>query len=218
MLISAYFRALWRCTALGMQRIGCVPLGGGVFANKIESVREAFMLAYNAYVASGGTAEVSMVLWSPDGTEAKDHPDWDAVISGSKPEDLNAALTKSMVNEDGSLVLRNIPIAQTSPEMTRLLEASEHAKAKEFLERRADKVQAKDLDRELQDDALWGDLISDLLAKTERRAPFSYPNFSSKIALLQYMCTREFLHFEPPSSVVLSAASSEAGSTSAARS
>ena len=68
-LVAVYFRAMWQATVIGGRdcSIGIPPLGAGVFANDQADVRSAAVLAHTAYHASGGTASVSIALWSPDG-------------------------------------------------------------------------------------------------------------------------------------------------------
>ena len=173
LLIVAYFRALWRATSCGGQNIGVVPLGGGVFANKPEDVRESFVLAYQAYVATGGTARVSMVLWSPEGSPPDGKPEWDAAIDAGLgwgvPDGLDALeaeLTAAFV-KDGCLLLARVPSARTSDELTSLLKekASSDLLAAEFLWLREDGAKRKALDAELASGQRWCVLIASLLAQ-----------------------------------------------------
>ena len=134
---------MWQATALGGRKIGLVPaLGGGVFANSLEDVRWACVLAYDAYVASGGPAEVSMVLWSPDGSEPKDMQEWKDAANDSPPEFLDKRLCAALI-KDESLLLSNIPPARTTHELTTLLKESTDPKAQEFLEKCQDKALVK---------------------------------------------------------------------------
>jgi hypothetical protein len=144
-----------------------------VFANRPEDVRESLVLAYQAYVATGGTARVSMVLWSPDGSAPKGKPEWDAAIDAGLgrgvPDGLEALeveLTAAFV-KDGCLLLSHVPCARTTDELTSLLiaKASSDPMAAEFLGLREDAVKRKALDADLATGQRWGVLIADLLAQ-----------------------------------------------------
>ena len=88
-MFAAFFRAFWQATAVGGPdcKIGVPELGAGVFGNPREDVISACMLAHTAYVATGGTAHVHMVLRSSDGTEPTQMGAWrDAVDRGIDAE------------------------------------------------------------------------------------------------------------------------------------
>jgi hypothetical protein len=112
------------------------------------------------------------------------------------------------------MLLSTVPKAHTTGELTSLLTASDllpadtMAAAAEFLAARNDKDKAaqKQLKADLKPpDGKWVGLMSALLSFVpgDARPPFEYPGFaaaaaatSPPLALVDYMCSAEFLHFE----------------------
>ena len=180
-------------------------------------LQSAAVLAHAAYCCSGGTASVSIALWSPDGAPPKEMPDWEAAVAAGPTtaaevaEAVSAALAPSGA---AAMLLSTVPKAHTTGELTSLLTASDllsadtMAAAAEFLAARNDKDKAaqKQLKAELKPpDGKWVGLMSALLSFVpgDARPPFEYPGFAAAVAttspplaLVDYMCSAEFLHFE----------------------
>ena len=180
-------------------------------------MQSAAVLAHAAYCCSGGTASVSIALWSPDGAPPKEMPDWEAAVAAGPTtaaevaEAVNAALAPSGA---AAMLLSTVPKAHTTGELTSLLTASDllsadtMAAAAEFLAARNDKDKAaqKQLKADLKPpDGKWVGLMSALLSFVpgDTRPPFEYPGFAAAVvatspplALVDYMCSAEFLHFE----------------------
>ena len=205
-LVAVYFRAMWQATAVAGAHcsIGMPPLGSGVFANDPADVMSAAALAHAAYRASGGTATVAVVLWSPDGKPPKDTNDWNdaasAAPAGRKNNALLAALREAL-SPNGSPTLAKVPKAHTTGEMTALLEGAREGdpRAADFLAARAEKDKAKQkaLKKQLAD-GTWQPLLSSLAEKVDSSPPFKYPSCPSGggcDALLEFMRSAEFLHF-----------------------
>ena len=143
-LIAVYFRAIWRATVKGGPQcsIGMPPLGSGVFANDAADVMAAAGLAHAAYRASGGTATVSVALWSPNGAPPKDMSAWEATAAAVPPGAvLLQALTEALA-PGGSFLMGKVPKAHTTGELTALLTGSSDPKAAEFLVVRDNKDKA----------------------------------------------------------------------------
>ena len=179
-------------------------------------MQSAAVLAHAAYCCSGGTASVSIALWSPDGAPPKEMPDWEAAVAAGPTtaaevaEAVSAALAPSGA---AAMLLSTVPKAHTTGELTSLLTASDLlpadtlAAAAEFLAARNDKDKAaqKQLKVDLKPpDGKWVGLMSALLSFVpgDARPPFEYPGFAAAVAtspplaLVDYMCSAEFLHFE----------------------
>lgn len=137
-LVAVYFRAMWQATVIAggncrcdflllstgflaafhwlslvsifMRSIGMPPLGSGVFANDPADVMSAAALAHAAYCASGGTAAVSVALWSPDGKPPKDMSDWNRAASLAPAGQKNNALVSSATNDDFRLTDVDFPL------------------------------------------------------------------------------------------------------------
>jgi O-acetyl-ADP-ribose deacetylase (regulator of RNase III) len=127
-LVAVYFRAMWQATAIAGPgcSIGMPPLGAGVFANDAADVRSAAVLAHAAYCASGGTASVSIALWSPDGTPASDMAEWQEA-AGSAPVGNSVLLTRlreALGPAGQPTLLSRVPKAHTTTELTSLLKAA----------------------------------------------------------------------------------------------
>ena len=181
-LVSVYFRAIWQGAAKGGAgcSIGMPPLGSGVFGNDAQDVMTAAVLAHAAYRASGGTASVSVALWSPNGSPPKDSPDWQAAVSAAPaPAALLAAL-QSALAPSGSALLSRVPKAHTTGELTALLTGSGDPKAAEFLTVREDKDKAaQNVLKGQVADGTWAPLLSSLAAQVDSSPPFTYPGFPS---------------------------------------
>jgi len=203
-LVAVYFRVLWQATAKGGAgcSIGMPPLGAGVFANDAADVQRACALAHAAYCATGGTASVSVALWSPDGSEPKDTGEWRAAAAAAPaPAALGAALRDALAPGGGPLLLSRVPAAHTTDELTELLEKSADPKAAEFLAIRADKEQAKALKAQMAD-GTWAPLLSSLGESVAAPPPFAYEACpamdAGEPALLGFLRSQAFLHFELP--------------------
>jgi len=127
-LVAVYFRAMWQATAIAGPgcSIGMPPLGAGVFANDAADVMSAAVLAHAAYCASGGTASVSIALWSPDGTPPSDMAEWQEA-AGSAPVGNSVLLTRlreALGPAGQPTLLSRVPKAHTTTELTSLLKAA----------------------------------------------------------------------------------------------
>eukprot|EP01046_Picozoa_sp_COSAG06_P089495 COSAG06_NODE_35872_length_454_cov_1.647887_1_plen_99_part_10 len=82
-------------------------------------LQSAAVLAHAAYCCSGGTASVSIALWSPDGAPPKEMPDWEAAVAAGPTtaaevaEAVNAALAPSGA---AAMLLSTVPKAHTTGE------------------------------------------------------------------------------------------------------
>lgn len=177
------------------------------------------MLAHAAYCKSGGTASVSVALWSPDGSPPADMGEWEAATEAAPPAAaIEAAVREALLGPSGVLLLRQVPKVHTAWELTALLEGSSDPAAAEFLAARSekDKTKQKQLKGEMTA-GKWDPLLSSLGVQVDSSPPFNYPNFpmgesddamvdvASSDALTGrrgYLCLAEFLHFDiesPPS-------------------
>lgn len=127
-LVAVYFRAMWQATVIGGRdcSIGIPPLGAGVFANDQADVRSAAVLAHTAYRASGGTASVSIALWSPDGQPPADMGDWQAAVAAAPVgnSQLLAKLRAALGPAGKTTLLSRVPKAHTKDELSELLKAA----------------------------------------------------------------------------------------------
>lgn len=175
------------------------------------------MLAHAAYRKCGGTASVSVALWSPDGTPPADMGEWEAAAKAAPPAAAievavrEALVGMSVVDSANGLLLRQVPKAHTSEELTALLEGSSDPSAAQFLAARSqtDKTKQKELKAEMAA-GKWEPLLSSLGGQVDSSPPFDYPNFpmsSSDDATIGvgsdaltgcggYLCLAEFLHFD----------------------
>ena len=209
-LVAVYFRSMWQATVVAGPTcsVGMPPLGGGVFANEGADIRRAAVLAHAAYRLTGGTASISIALWSPDGAPPQEMQDWrDAVTAGPAPDDASAvdsALLLALLTPDGKgMLLGGVPAAHTTDEMTELLEGSSDPQAAAFLSARADKDKAnqKALNTQLADGATWAPLLQKLAAQVREKqpesgGPFRYSEWEGASSLLGFMCTDAFLHLD----------------------
>ena len=180
-LVAVYFRSMWKATIIGGRHcsIGMPPLGDGVFANDPEDVMSAAVLAHTAYRASGGSASVSIALWTPDGQPPPTMAKWQAAAAAAPVgnSQLLAALRAALGPAGQATLLSRLPPAHTTGELTELLKAAAmggskpaapggndtggepHEKgqqaeqvalmAKDFLAARKDKAQQKKLKKQL---------------------------------------------------------------------
>eukprot|EP01043_Picozoa_sp_COSAG02_P023401 COSAG02_NODE_1249_length_13624_cov_4.621600_3_plen_1209_part_00 len=206
-LVSVYFRAMMQATLLGGPQcsIGMPPLGAGVFANDAADVMRAAVLAHGAYCASGGTASVSIALWSRDGSRPKDMDEWEAAATTAPPpSEIAESICKALAPGGGPVLLSQVPPAHTTEELTALLESSSDPMAADFLAARAEKEKAQQ--KKLKDEMAagkWSPLFSSLAAQVDSSPPFSYRGFPTGdmanrklIGDGGYLCSAEFLHFE----------------------
>ena len=206
-LVSVYFRAMIQGTVLGGPEcsIGMPPLGSGVFANDAADVMRAAVLAHAAYCASGGSASVSIALWSPDGSPPKDMGDWEAAAAAApRAPDIAASIREALAPGGGPVLLSQVPPARTTRELTALLKRSSDPMAAEFLAARSEKDKAlqKKLAAEMAAGGKWEALLSSLSAQANSSPPFSYPGFPTGAAAVRdlvgsegYLCSAEFLHW-----------------------
>jgi hypothetical protein len=207
-LVAVYFRSMWQATVIAGPtcRVGMPPLGAGVFANEAADIRRAAVLAHAAYRLTGGTASVSIALWSPDGEPPQETQDWQyAVSAGPAADDASAvdsALLLALLTPDGKgMLLGGVPAAHTTDEMTKLLEDSNDPQAAEFLSARADKDNGnqKALKTQLADGTTWAPLLNKLAAQVrepDSDGPFRYSEWEGASSLLGFMCTDAFLHLD----------------------
>ena len=127
-LVAVYFRAMWQATVIGGRNcsIGIPPLGAGVFANDQADVRSAAVLAHAAYRASGGSASVSIALWSPDGQAPADMDDWQAAAAAAPVgnSQILAKLRAALGPAGKTTLLSRVPKAHTTDELSELLKAA----------------------------------------------------------------------------------------------
>ncbi len=127
-LVAVYFRAMWKATIVGGQHcsVGIPPLGAGVFANDLADVRSAAVLAHTAYRASGGSASVSIALWSPDGQPPSDMAEWQAAAAAAPVgnSQLLADLRAALGPAGQATLLSRLPTAHTTWELTELLKVA----------------------------------------------------------------------------------------------
>lgn len=127
-LVAVYFRSMWKATIIGGRHcsIGMPPLGDGVFANDPEDVMSAAVLAHTAYRASGGSASVSIALWTPDGQPPPTMAKWQAAAAAAPVgnSQLLAALRAALGPAGQATLLSRLPPAHTTGELTELLKAA----------------------------------------------------------------------------------------------
>eukprot|EP01043_Picozoa_sp_COSAG02_P020492 COSAG02_NODE_1013_length_15207_cov_4.700556_10_plen_1218_part_00 len=206
-LVAVYFRAMMQGTVLGGPQcsIAMPPLGAGVFANDAADVMRAAVLAHAAYRASGGTASVSIALWSRDGKRPKNMGDWEAAASaGPPPSRIAESIRKALAPTGGPVLLSQVPPAHTTGELTALLEGSSDPMAAEFLAARAEKEKSQQ--KALKDEMAagkWKPLFSSLAAQVNSSPPFTYGGFPTEhmanrklVGADGYLCSAEFLHFD----------------------
>lgn len=160
------------------------------------------MLAHAAYCESGGTASISVALWSPDGTPPKDLGDWEgAVAAAPTASDVAQAVHNALAPDGETMLLSRLPKAHTTGELTSLLEGSADPLAAEFITTRSDKDKGKQKELKAQMGAggKFKPLLDSLAQQVDSTPPFAYPGFPSTqgdgAALMSYLRSIEFLHF-----------------------
>ena len=160
------------------------------------------MLAHAAYCESGGTASVSVALWSPDGTAPKDFGNWErAVAAAPRASDVPQAVYSALAPGGDKVLLSRVPKAHTIGELTSLLEGSADPLAAEFINTRSDKDKGKQTELKAQMGAggKFKPLLESLAQQVDSTPPFAYPGFPSTqgdgAALVSYLRSIEFLHF-----------------------
>ena len=170
---------------------------------RVRCAQKAAVLAHAAYCESGGTASVSVALWSPDGTPPGDLDAWQAAVAAApEPPDTIQAIHAALAPHGGTMLLRRVPKVHTKDELTTLLEGSADPLAAEFIAARSekDKAKQKELKVQMAPGGRFAPLLSALAEQVASPPPFTYPGFPSgpgeSAALAPYLRSSEFLHFE----------------------